>query len=92
MTTTSEIRELIKNAYWAIWFFIILNSIVLLVFWNDGILNKFVFICLFLQVIYFLVYLLPVFLYQIFCKKVRLKFAIYTALAAYKEAFRYISF
>ena len=43
----TELRQLIKDARWAIWAFIIINAFVVLFFLIDGIFNEFVFVALF---------------------------------------------
>lgn len=91
MDTSSELRQLVKDAWWAIGISIAFNMLVLFFFIVDGIYNKFVLACLFLQAFLFITWLLPVFLYQVLYKKFRPKYAIYTALASYKEAFRYMT-
>jgi len=64
----TELRQLIKDARWAIWAFIIINAFVVLFFLIDGIFNEFVFVALFIQAFLFVVWLLPVFCYQVFIK------------------------
>ena len=86
-----ELGQLEKDARWAIWAFAIINFFVLLFFFVDGLFNEFVFVCLFIQVLLFLVWLLPVFCYQVFYKKLRVKHATYKALASYKEAIGHLS-
>ncbi len=86
-----DLRQLVKDAKWAIWAFVILNTFVLVFFFVDGLYNEFVFVLLFIQVFLVLFWLGPVFLYQIFIKKVRIKYAVYRALASYKEAFSHCS-
>jgi hypothetical protein len=70
---------------------VILNFFVLLFFFVNGLFNEFVFVCLFIQVLLVLVWLLPVLCYQVFYKKLRVKYAIYKALASYKDAIGYLS-
>lgn len=86
-----ELRQLIKDARWAIWSFVIINLFVLLFFFVDGIFNEFVFLALFVQGLLFTVWLLPVFCYQVFYKKLSVKFAFYKALVSYKEALGQVS-
>jgi fatty acid desaturase len=86
-----ESRQLVKDARWAIWTFVIINLFVLLFLFVDGLFNQFVFVCLFVQAFLFLIWLLPVFLYQVFYKKLRIKYAIYKALASYKDALGHLS-
>jgi hypothetical protein len=87
----TELRQLIKDARWAIWSFVIINIVVLFFFFVDGLFNQFVFVALFIQAFLFVVWLLPVFCYQVFYKKLRVKYAIYKALATYKEALSHVS-
>ncbi|MCK8129088.1 hypothetical protein MTF66_29025 [Pseudoalteromonas sp. 2CM39R] len=87
----TELRQLIKDARWAIWSFVVINAFVLLFFFVDGIFNEFVFVALFVQGLLFTVWLLPVFCYQVFFKKLSVKFAFYKALASYKEALGHVS-
>ncbi|MEG3768844.1 hypothetical protein [Alteromonas sp. 14N.309.X.WAT.G.H12] len=86
-----DLRQLVKDARWAIWAFTILNIFVLFFFLTNGLYDEFVFVLLFIQAFLVLFWLGPVFLYQVFVKKVRLKYAIYRALASYREAFAYFS-
>jgi fatty acid desaturase len=86
----TELRQLIKDARWAIWSFVIINIFVLLFLFVDGIFNKFVFVALFVQVFLLIVWLLPVFFYQVFFKKVSVKYSFYKALASYKDALGYV--
>lgn len=86
-----ELRILIEDARWAIWGFVILNIFVLLFYLVDGFLNEFVFILLFIQFFLLLFWLLPVFCYQVIIKRSRLKYAVYYALASYKEAMSHVS-
>jgi fatty acid desaturase len=88
---TSELRQLVKDARWAIWLFVIVNFFVLVFFIDDGIFNEFVFVLLFIQLALVAFWLLPVFCYQVFIKKLRVKLAIYKALASYKEALGHVS-
>ncbi|NHH90398.1 hypothetical protein IMPJCBKJ_02998 [Pseudoalteromonas sp. MB47] len=88
---TTELRELIKDARWGIWLFVGLNLLVLIFFLLDGIYNELVFVLLFIQILLFVVWFLPVFCYQVFYKKLRVKLAIYKALASYKEAVSHFS-
>jgi len=87
----TELKELIKDARWAIWAFAIINIFVLLFFFVDGIFNEFVFVALFVQLFLFTFWLLPVFFYQVFFKKISVKYAFYTALASYKKALTHVS-
>ena len=66
----TELKQLIKDARWAIWSFVIINIFVLLFLFVDGIFNKFVFVALFVQSFLLIVWLLPVFFYQVFFKNV----------------------
>jgi len=86
-----ELRQLIKDARWAIWSFVIVNIFVLIFFLVDGVFNEFVFVALFVQAFLFLVWLLPVFCYQVFIKKLSVKYAFYKAMATYKEALSHVS-
>jgi hypothetical protein len=86
-----DLRQLVKDARWAIWAFVVLNAFVLVFFLVDGLYNEFVFVLLFIQAFLVLFWLGPVFLYQVFIKKVRLKYAVYRALASYKEALAHFS-
>ncbi len=70
---------------------VVVNLCVLVLFLADGIFNEIVFILLFIQSALFIFWLLPVFCYQIFIKKLRVKLAIYKALASYKEAIGHVS-
>jgi hypothetical protein len=88
---SSELRQLIKDARWAIWLFVIVNFFVLVFFLLDGIFNEFVFVLLFIQSALLIFWLLPVFCYQVFIKKLRVKLAMYKALASYKEAISHVS-
>jgi fatty acid desaturase len=88
---SSELRQLIKDAQWAIWLFVIVNFFVLVFFLLDGIFNEFVFVLLFIQSALLIFWLLPVFCYQVFIKKLRVKLAMYKALASYKEAIGHVS-
>ncbi len=88
---TSELRQLIKDARWAMWAFATINILVLVVLVIDGMNNMFVFMAVFLQVFLFLIWLLPVFLYQVLIKKLSLKYALYTSFASYKEALGHLS-
>ena len=87
----AELKQLIKDARRAIWLFFIINVFVLLIFFVDGIFNEFVFVALFVQGFLFTVWLLPVFCYQVFFKKLSAKYAFYKALASYKEALGHVS-
>lgn len=87
----SELRELVKDARWGIWLFIGLNSLVLLFYLLDGIFNEFVFVLLFVQVFLVFIWFLPVFCYQVFIKKLRVKVAVYKAFASNKEAMSHLS-
>jgi fatty acid desaturase len=86
-----ELRQLIKDARRAIWLLAIVNVFVLLIFFVDGIFNEFVVVALFVQCFLFTVWLLPVFYYQVFFKKFSAKYALYKALASYKEALGHVS-
>ena len=88
---SSELRQLIKDARWAIWLFVIVNFFVLVFFLLDGIFNEFVFVLLFIQSAFLIFWLLPVFCYQVFIKKLRVKLAMYKTLASYKEAIGHVS-
>ena len=88
---SSELRQLVKDARWAIWLFVIVNFFVLVFFLLDGIFNEFVFVLLFIQSALLIFWLLPVFCYQVFIKKLRVKLAMYKALASYKEATGHVS-
>ncbi len=88
---SSELRQLVKDARWAIWLFVIVNFFVLVFFFLDGIFNEFVFVLLFIQSALLVFWLLPVFCYQVFIKKLRVKLAMYKALASYKEAISHVS-
>ena len=88
---TSELRQLINDARWAIWLFVIVNFFVLVFFIADGVFNEFVFVLLFIQLALFFFWLLPVFCYQVFIKKLRVKLAIYKTLASYKYALGHVS-
>ncbi len=88
---SSELRQLIKDARWAIWLFVTVNFFVLVFFLLDGIFNEFVFVLLFIQSALLIFWLLPVFCYQVFIKKLRVKLAMYKALASYKEATGHVS-
>ncbi|WP_299804933.1 hypothetical protein [uncultured Shewanella sp.] len=88
---SSELRQLIKDARWAIWLFVAINFFVLVFFLADGIFNEFVFVLLFIQIALLIFWLLPVFCYQVFVKKLRVKLAVYKALASYKEAIGHVS-
>ncbi|GAA5130389.1 hypothetical protein GCM10025767_01260 [Thalassotalea piscium] len=57
----TELRQLINDARWAIWSFVIINIIVLFFYFVDGLVNQFVFVALFIQAFLFVVWLLPVF-------------------------------
>lgn len=87
----TETRELIKDARRAIWSFFIINVFVLLFYVIDGGYYEFVFVVLFIQALVFVVWLLPVFCYQMFVKKLNVKFAFYKAMASYKEALSHAS-
>lgn len=87
----TELRQLIKDARWAIWSFVIINLVVLLMFFVDGIFNEFVFVALLVQALLLLVWLLPIFCYQVFIKNFSVKYAFYKALATYKEALGHVS-
>lgn len=87
----AELKQLIKDARRAIWLFVIINVFVLLIFFVDGIFNEFVFVALFVQGFLFTVWLLPVFCYQVFFKKLSANYAFYKALASYKEALGHVS-
>jgi hypothetical protein len=87
----TEIRQLIKDARWALWAFFIINAFVMLVFFIDSISNEFVFIALFFQAFVFFIWLFPVFCYQVFIKKLSVKHAFYKAMASYKEVLDHIS-
>ncbi|XPF94877.1 hypothetical protein ACM9HF_02375 [Colwellia sp. RE-S-Sl-9] len=86
-----ELRQLIKDARWAIWAFVIINFFVIVFFIVDGLGNEFVFIALFVQVVLFVIWLLPVFFYQVFIKKLSVKYAFYTSMASYKEVLGHVS-
>ncbi|TVL16971.1 hypothetical protein AYI92_14270 [Shewanella xiamenensis] len=88
---SSELQLLVKDARWAIWLFVGVNFFVLVFFLADGIFNEFVFVLLFIQSALLIFWLLPVFCYQVFVKKLRVKLAIYKALASYKEAIGHVS-
>lgn len=88
---TLELRKLIKDARWAIWAFVIINIFVLVFYLADGALNEFVFMALFVQAFLFIVWLLPVFCYQVFFKRVSVKYAFYRALASYKSALGHVT-
>jgi hypothetical protein len=45
----TELRQLIKDARWAIWSLVFINVVVLLFFFIDGVFNQFVFVALFIQ-------------------------------------------
>ncbi|MEP0494455.1 MAG: hypothetical protein ABJD02_01855, partial [Paraglaciecola sp.] len=64
---------------------------VLVFFISDDIFNEFVFVFLFIQLAVVAFWLLPVFCYQVFIKKRRIKLAVYKALASYKEALGQVS-
>ncbi len=87
----AELKQLIKDARWAIWSFVIINFFVLLFYYVDGIFNEFVFVALFVQGFLFTVWLLPVFFYQVFFNKFSVKYAFFKALASYKEALGHVS-
>ncbi|GGF06207.1 hypothetical protein [Pseudoalteromonas gelatinilytica] len=88
---SSELRKLVKDARKAIWLFAVLNVVVLFFFLVDGIFNEFVFVLLFIQSALLIFWLLPVFCYQVFFKKLRVKLALYKALASFKEAIAHVS-
>lgn len=88
---TTELKTLIKDARRALWVFAAINITVLLFFIIDGIYNEFVFVLLFLQVLLLVVWLIPVFIYHVLVKKLRVKVAVYKALASYKEAISHVS-
>ncbi|GAA5194987.1 hypothetical protein [Ferrimonas gelatinilytica] len=88
---STELRQLVKDARWAIWLFVVVNFFVLVFFLADGIFNEFVFVLLFIQSALLIFWLLPVFCYQVFVKKLRVKLAFYKALASYKEAIGHVS-
>jgi len=87
----TELRQLIKDARWAIWSVVIINIVVLLFFFADGLFNPFVFVALFIQAFLFVFWLLPVFCCQVFYKKLGVKYSFYRALATYKEALAHVS-
>jgi hypothetical protein len=87
----TELRQLIKDARWAILSLVFINVVVLLFFFIDGVFNQFVFVALFIQAFLFVVWLFPVFCYQVFYKKLSVKYAFYKALATYKEALGHVS-
>ncbi|MEP1552011.1 MAG: hypothetical protein ABJJ44_06135 [Paraglaciecola sp.] len=88
---SSELRQLVRDARWAIWAFAIINIFVLIFFLADGVFNEFVFVALFVQAFLVVVWLLPVFCYQVFIKQLSVKFAFYKAMATYKEALGHLS-
>jgi hypothetical protein len=90
-SAVKELRQLIKDARWAIGAFVIINFLVVVFFIVDGLNNEFVFIALFVQVSLLILWLLPVFCYQIFIKKLSVKYAFYKALATYKEVLGHAS-
>jgi hypothetical protein len=90
-SSVTELRQLIKDARWAIWAFFIINVFVLILFLVDGILNEFVFMALLIQALLFLGWLLPVFCYQVFFKQKSAKYAFYKAMASYKDALGHLS-
>ena len=88
---SSELRQLVKDARWAIWAFAIINIFVLIFFLAYGAFNEFVFVALFVQAFLLVVWLLPVFCYQVFIKQLSVKLAFYKAMATYKEALGHLS-
>lgn len=91
MEETEDLRQLIKDAKWAIYAFVVINSFALIFYLADGIFDEFVFMALFIQAFLFLFWLGPVFIYQVCIKKLRVKYAIYKSLASYKEALGHIT-
>lgn len=89
MNNIFALRQLIKDARRAKWFLIVLNIMVLVVYLLDGWLNKFVFVCTFLQLGYFIFIVFPIYVYLKYIKNVRTRYAILKVMALYKEAFSY---
>jgi len=79
-------KQLIKDAWWGLGVFAVLNICVLAAYFIDGITNQFVFIMLFIQAGVIGLWLLPVFLWHLVKKRLPLKLATLKALASYKEA------
>jgi len=86
-----DIVSLKKDAKKAIWVFAIINIFVLVFYVVDGPFNEFVFVLLFIQAGIFLVWLLPVFIYQVIFKKLSIELSVYKALASYKDLMGHVS-
>ncbi|WP_395343766.1 hypothetical protein PN836_004125 [Ningiella sp. W23] len=86
-----DLNAVRRDAHRAIWVLVILNAFVLIFYLIDTKLSEFVFIALFVQLSLLIVWLLPVFLYQVWAKKIGFKIAIYQALSSYRSLMRQVS-
>ena len=86
-----DLNALRRDAHRAVWVLVILNIFVLLFYLIDTEFNEFVFIALFVQIGFLLLWLLPVFSYQVLVKKLDSKVAMYSALASYKNLMGQVS-
>ncbi|MDT0596635.1 hypothetical protein [Glaciecola petra] len=80
-----------RDAYRAVWVIVFINLSALLFYMLDTELNEFAFVAIFGQLFILVVWLLPVYFYQVLVKKLDTKVAIYHALASYKNLMGQVS-